>query len=484
MPGRGGTLLGRFRLALLGLLALVVAGALTAIPLGSAVAAAPGAAIVVDANTGKVLYASHADAPRHPASLTKMMTLYLLFEAIESGKTSLNDRITISVHAASQAPSKLGLKPGQTISVRDAILAIVTKSANDIAAAIAEKVDGSESAFAAHMTRKARELGMRRTHYHNASGLPDDRQITTARDLTILARALRDHYPQYYHFFSTPSFVWNGHRIANHNHLLGRVAGVNGIKTGYTRASGFNLVTSVDRDRRKIVAVVIGGATSKARDKRMVELIDAYMPRASSKRTVAAIPGGASADDSMLVAKSDYPVPNLRPDEIADASDASSAGAATATDEPAVLADAAGANAPAAATNDAANLSIADLVAGANSIFALDATTTTASTVQATDEGDTGGDDTADAGPPPPPAGWRIQIAAAPTKNGAEDLLDQALAAGGAVLADASPYTETVTSGSSTLYRARFAGFADKESARAACAYLKKHDFDCLAVAN
>src|SRR4051812_39469998 len=184
--------------------------------------AAQGSAIVVDAKTGNVLYADNPDGQRYPASLTKMMTLYLLFEALDSGKTSLSSAIPISAHAAIQAPSKLGLKPGQSISVRDAILAVVTRSANDIAVAIGEYLGGSEDAFAAKMTAKARALGMSRTVFHNASGLPDPGQVTTARDMSILGRALHDRYPRYFAYFSTPSFTYGGRRIPNHNHLLGR----------------------------------------------------------------------------------------------------------------------------------------------------------------------------------------------------------------------------------------------------------------------
>lgn len=423
--------------------AALVAGALAT---GTA-AAAPNAAIVVDAKTGKVLFSSNADAQRYPASLTKMMTLYLLFDAIESGKTRLDARIKMSAFAASQPPSKLGLKPGKTISVRDAILALVTKSANDVATAVAEHVAGSEKAFAQRMTTRARQLGMSHTTFRNAHGLPNSGQVTTARDLATLARALQDHFPQHYSYFSTPSFVWQGRRIANHNRLLGRVAGVNGIKTGYTRASGFNLVTSVDRGGRKIVAVVLGGDTSKARDKRMVSLIDAYLPQASrGTRAAATVPGGPALDVrgnvGVRVAATAYPMPRLRP------------------------------------TVDGGPLATASVasVIGANSAFALDASP---------QEGDTAVDDeTADTAPARDMSGWKIQIAASPSRQSAEELLDRARAKGGAVLAHASPYTEPVQAGNATLYRARFAGFPDKEAARSACAYLAKQKFNCLAIAD
>ena len=198
----------------------------------------PYAAIVVDANSGSVLHAANPDALRHPASLTKIMTLYLLFEQIEAGKLRLDSRLEVSDHASQQAPSKLGLLPGQTLSVEDAIRALVTKSANDAAVVVAEAIGGDEETFARMMTRKARALGMSRTVYNNASGLPDEDQLTTARDQATLGRAIQDRFPRYYRYFATPSFTYRGHAMRNHNKLLGRVEGVDGIKTGYTRASG------------------------------------------------------------------------------------------------------------------------------------------------------------------------------------------------------------------------------------------------------
>ena len=249
----------------------------------------PYAAIVVDANSGRVLHDANADNLRHPASLTKIMTLYLLFEQIEAGKLRLDSRLEVSEHAADQAPSKLGLRAGQTLSVEDAIRALVTKSANDAAVVVAEAIGGDEDTFARMMTRKARALGMSRTVYANASGLPDDDQLTTARDQATLGRAIQDRFPRYYRYFATPAFVYHGHAMRNHNKLLGRVEGVDGIKTGYTRASGFNLVTSVRRGPRHIVAVVMGGASGGARDARMRSLIEQQIASASTQRTVAKI---------------------------------------------------------------------------------------------------------------------------------------------------------------------------------------------------
>jgi D-alanyl-D-alanine carboxypeptidase len=245
----------------------------------------PFASIVVDGNSGSVLQAASPDALRHPASLTKVMTLYLLFERLEAGRLKLDSALKISEHASEQAPTKLGLKPGQTISVEDAIKGIVTKSANDAAVAVAENLGGDEDGFAKLMTQKAHALGMSHTIYVNASGLPDDDQVTTARDQAILGRAIQERFPHYYRYFSTESFVYHGEAMRNHNHLLGAVDGVDGIKTGFTRASGFNLLTSLHRDGRYLVAVVMGGPSASERDERMRELISAHIKEAAVRRT-------------------------------------------------------------------------------------------------------------------------------------------------------------------------------------------------------
>ncbi len=239
----------------------------------------------MDGNSGEVLHASNADATRHPASLTKIMTLYLLFERLDAGKIRLDTQLRVSEHAAEQAPTKLGLKPGQTISVEDAIKGVVTESANDAAVTIAENLGGDEAHFAELMTQKAHALGMSRTTYVNASGLPDDDQVTTARDEALLGRAIQQRFPRYYKYFSTEKFVYHGRAMRNHNHLLGVVSGVDGIKTGYIRASGFNLVASVHRDGRYLLTVVLGGRSAGERDADVRQLISAYIREASLQRT-------------------------------------------------------------------------------------------------------------------------------------------------------------------------------------------------------
>ena len=259
--------------------------------------------IIVDGNSGATLSATNPDASRHPASLTKIMTLYLLFERLDAGKMKLDTEMDVSEHASDQAPTKLGLRPGQTIAVEDAIKGLVTRSANDAAVVIAEAIAGDEGDFAKLMTRKARALGMVRTVYRNASGLPDDEQVTTARDQATLGRAIQDRFPRYYRYFSTTAFNYHGHSIRNHNKLLGNVEGVDGIKTGYTRASGFNLVTSMRRGNRHLVGVVLGGHSGGSRDTIMRGLLAENLEKAATKRTVAAITERNSSDANADVAE-------------------------------------------------------------------------------------------------------------------------------------------------------------------------------------
>ncbi|MCW5723880.1 MAG: D-alanyl-D-alanine carboxypeptidase [Maricaulaceae bacterium] len=265
------------------LAAFIVAAGLT----GAAAANPRYAAFVADADTGEVLHARNADALRYPASLTKAMTLYMLFEAIEQGRTRLDAEILVSLHAANQEPSRLGLSRGDTIRVEDAIRALVVRSANDVAAAVAEHLSGSETAFARAMTERARELGLTQTSFRNASGLPDPNQRTTARDMARLAVALRRDFPQHYHYFSETRFQWDGRTWRSHNGLVGRVSGVDGLKTGYIRASGFNVMTTAQRDGRRIVAVVMGGPSAASRDSHAEELIeaayDAFRARAQTQ---------------------------------------------------------------------------------------------------------------------------------------------------------------------------------------------------------
>ena len=465
----------------------------------------PYAEIVVDVNSGAVLLASNADSLRHPASLTKIMTLYLLFERLEAGALKLNTPLTVSAHAAAQAPTKLGLKPGQSIEVEDAIKAIVTRSANDIAVVIAEAIGGDEDTFAQMMTRKARALGMSRTVYLNASGLPDDAQVTTARDQALLGRAIQDRFPRYYGYFSTTGFRYRGSVIANHNRLLGRVAGVDGIKTGYTRASGFNLVTSVRRGNRQLVAVVLGGRSAGLRDARMRNLIDETIVTASTKRTstmiaeapppppprspmqriAAAVISPAKADSAPTAAiptpraapgSSDplQPIPvrtvSVKPGSIKTASlgPAPEQAPASHAAQPPVAPASAQADANVPPTARPGFLGILPVkVASASPSPAL-----------------AFAPESAAAAPHPAyRAGWIIQIGAFDHEDDAKERLNAAQSRAKALLGAADPFTERVMKGEKPLYRARFAGL-DKDQAEAACQYLKRNEIACMALKN
>lgn len=233
------------------------------------------AALLADANTGEILYARQADMERFPASITKVMTIYLLLERVAAGTMALDDRIVFSRSAASRPPTRLGLAPGDSITVEQAVRALATRSANDVAAAVAERLSGSEEAFGELMTRRARQLGMANTRFVNASGLPDPRQVTTARDIFILSRAFIDSFPQYYRYFQETEAEVAGQILRNHNSLLRSTPGVDGIKTGFTRAAGFTLAASAVRDGRRLIAVVLGGPTRVARDSNVDALLNA-----------------------------------------------------------------------------------------------------------------------------------------------------------------------------------------------------------------
>ena len=431
------------------------------------------AAIVVDAKTGKVLYASQADAHRYPASLTKMMTLYLTFEALSAGKITLDTPVPVSRHAAAQEPSKLYLKPGQDFTVRQAILGIVTLSANDAATALGELLGGSEENFARLMTHKARQLGMTRTTYRNANGLPNKNQVVTARDMATLGIALREHFPQYYHFFSTRSFVFRGRTIGNHDHLLGSVQGVDGIKTGYTYASGFNLVTSIKRDGRSVVAVVMGGSSWRSRDNEMRRLLAKYVPDAS--RTG---PGDlvAQTRDAPTLAAVDLPEHGPRPHLRAQPADRVAlayADDAAATDFPMpdprpvvgrkalirTLQEQEQAISAPASSDQTNSIPVPSMASKPEKVDGI----TTASTSQADQ------------------SGWVIQIGAAPDHSSAIKLLDRAKSGNERLLASAEPFTQSYDHGGSKIYRARFGGFDSKDSAWAACHRLKKKGFGCWA---
>jgi len=479
--------------------------------------------IVMDANSGAVMQATDADSPRHPASLTKIMTLYLLFERLEAGKIKLTTEMPVSAHAAAQAPSKLGLKPGETIRVETAIRAIVTKSANDVAVIVSEALAGDEPSFAKLMTAKARALGMKHTTYRNASGLPEDQQITTARDQAILGRAIQDRFPNYYRYFSTRTFDFRGNSMRNHNHLLGSVEGVDGIKTGYIHDSGFNIVTSVRRAGRHIVAVVFGGHTANARDARVRSLIDNNINIAAAKRTVPPIVEGseiatAAAKESKEAAKE--VVKEVAAEAARDASQQKLAAVPAAYAAP---------DAPTPGSTDPIKpnavktftvhpgtmrtASLSPLPSDSRKLVPAPATANAASVTNITTV-----KSEAPALPPPPGAkpgvlgvlparlasagdsmpipatapepaararsgGWMIQVGAFPEEKEAKQRLTAAQSKAQEQLGRADPFTERVAKGDKALYRARFAGL-DKEQAETACKHLKRSEIPCMLLKN
>ena len=482
--------------------------------------------IVVDANSGAIMQATNADASRHPASLTKIMTLYLLFERLEQGKIKLTTEMPVSAHAAVQAPSKLGLKPGDSIRVETAIRAIVTKSANDVAVIVAEAIGGDEPAFARMMTAKARVLGMNQTTYRNASGLPDDQQITTARDQAILGRAIQDRFPNYYHYFATRTFEYRGHAIRNHNHLLGTVDGVDGIKTGYIHDSGFNIVTSVRRANHHIVAVVFGGRSAPARDARVRSLIDNNINIAAVKRTAPPVVEGwetavarknhdkdkrdKEKDDdrtgsapvrvaSMTRASSDAPLPGstdpIKPNAVK-----------TVTVHPGSMRSAALTPLPSEnrqltpAPGGSPQATITTVLTVRNEepqaiVPAVPASPAPGPSVATPDPAPASAAKVASAvasvplptpGPEPaakPRSGWIIQIGALPDEKDARQRLELAQTKVKDILGKADPFTERIEKGEKVLFRARFAGL-EKNQAEAACKHLKRSDIPCMLVKN
>ncbi len=509
--------------------------------------------IVVDANTGRVLREQAADELRHPASVTKVMTLYLLFEQVSAGKLRMDSELTVSRYAAAQQPSKLGVKPGSTITVEDAIKSLITRSANDVAVVIAENIAGDTATFGTMMTRKARALGMSRTVFVNPNGLPDPRQVTTARDLSILARAIQERFPRYYPMFATRTFYYKGAPIGNHNRLLGKIEGVDGIKTGYTAASGFNLMTNVRRDGRHLVAVVMGGRTAASRDQQMAALLTTYLPVAyAGRQIVAPVAENTAAAAAMpAVARATAPAPLPEPavaemneDEaemttaalpqdapaeprVAAAAAASApppAPAATrimyvapsAPQEVAVAAPAAGSVAPivptpvktiavprpsapvATISGQPGTLGTLTFAAASMGGSAAPAPRPATRPVQVASAGPV----TLPAQPAPAAApaaaaktattapkaatrsGWGIQIGAFGSEEDARAHMAKAKSIGGAALRQAEPFTEVARKGSSTIVRARFAGFDAQAAAQNACRALKRGDFACMVFRN
>ncbi|WP_317993114.1 D-alanyl-D-alanine carboxypeptidase [Bartonella gliris] len=407
------------------------------------------AAIVIDANTGKTLFQANSTLKRYPASLTKMMTLYMLFEAMHMRRVTPNTPIPVSRYAAARPPTKLGFKEGQTISAQTAAKALITRSANDVATAIAEYLGGSEKKFAQMMTAKARKLGMVNTHFANASGLPDVRNYSTARDMATLSLALRKHFPQQYKLFKTKSFIFRGHTVNSHNKLVQTIKGVDGIKTGYTQMSGSNLATSMRLEGRSIVAVVMGGKSSSARDEHMASLLSQYLPKASrmksNERLIASghynLPTGAN-----------IPIPIVKADPTDLDNDISTMLTAFA-EQPK------NSNTAIAAVNQV-------IIPIPNPQKAIPVETNKIVTASLSTN-----------------AAWAIQIGSLPTKEQAKTLLLKAKDTAYPALKHASSHMQLFEKNGRRYYRARFTGFQSKKAAFNACSQLKKANFNCYTVA-
>ena len=470
------------------LVTVALAATVALSPLAQAYASEGGrhAVLVVDANTGRVIYQRSADEPRFPASLAKLMTLYLLFEQLEQGRLSLTTRIRFSANAAGQPPSNLEMEEGAEIAVIDAIKVLIVKSANDVAVAVAEHIGGSEEGFAGLMTRKARELGMTATVFHNASGLPNAEQVTTARDMITLALRLHDQFPKYYPLFATRTFSWGSETFRNHNTLLFRYDGLEGMKTGYIRASGFNLVASARRGKKHLVAAYFGGKTAALRNAAVRTHLDAAFANASERRTRPAGPLPAApakappaAEPAKMapppepkappapVAAVPPPQPAVRPSlaavpgvELMRVRPVLAAGTSPVSEEtqpPANIEDLLkrpAPPAPAAAPPE----SQAREVASAPAAKAV-----------------------AVAEPAGPAAGlFHVQVGAYETQNEAERQLATVRQRAGSVLGARAPHLAQIKRGEKVFFRARYVGFDARSAADTACKELKRLEIDCL----
>lgn len=424
--------------------------------------------LVINAETGEVLHATAADSIRHPASLTKMMTLYLTFQALEAGRLGLNQYLPVSANAAEQAPSKLGLRPGQRIRVEDAILGLVTESANDAAVVLAEWMGGSEEGFGALMTRQAHALGMTHTHFNNPSGLPDPGQVTTAHDMAILGHALIYHFSRYYPYFDTDTFTYAGIPHHNHNHLKERYDGMDGIKTGYIRASGFNLVASAKRGNLRLIGVVFGGKSAVARDNHMAELLDAAFDHAQQEQRAGRVlevqqPEAEGDNDDKdesasaikigsairLPPRSDAvfhaPKPSVKPTQVAETETSHTSD----TDNPPA----------AAATSAAATVAPSPVVIGAT-------TRNTPSLVNA-------------ASPPADSTRYAVQVGAYSDVDVGRQALANIINSMPQLLGTARPELQQMSNGKTTLYRARLLDM-DALTAQKACNALMGKGQACL----
>lgn len=516
-------------------------GVLAAMP-NQSLAAGRHAALIIDANTGRILHAQFADERRYPASLAKMMTLYIVFEQLQQGHLTTATRIKISENAASTPPSRLDLDNGSEIAVGDAIKALITKSANDVAVAVAEHISGSTEKFAALMTQKARALGMGSTVFRNPHGLPDASQVTTARDIVTLALRLNDHFPRYYSLFATQTFAYNGSLYRNHNTLLGRFEGTDGIKTGYTSASGFNLVSSVRRDGKHVVGAIFGGLTAASRNAHMKTLLTRALHNASEEKTrrpalvakampeerpvprptaarreqagrgtVAAAASGAPLGQQQRArtASSDLQTRSSEPREQATSSDAAiSAGPRVVPAPPIQIARVRSVSVvPRTRSQDAqpgaaalSEIRMAD--AGAARVQSVTASDTDTGPLRSTESSSLDrqaerlalGQLALAATQWTPPAhtpqtdrqpqaagatGFAVQVGAYSSESEARRQLQTAQVRAGAVLKGRAPLTQRIENSGKQYYRARFSGFNSHDAA-SACSQLKRQQIDCL----
>ncbi|WP_160297811.1 serine hydrolase [Devosia chinhatensis] len=477
------------------------------------------AGIVVDAKSGKILYEDQADSRRYPASVAKVMTLYVLFQELQAGNLSLSTKMTVSRHAAAAVPTKLGLRAGSTISVEDAIKALVTLSANDMARVIAEHISGTESKFAERMTATARAMGMRNTTYRNASGLPDGGQVTTVRDQAILGIAIYQHFSQYYGYFQTTAFKYGGKTYGNHNRVLGYMGAVDGIKTGYINAAGSNLLTAARKDNRHIVIVAFGFNSAASRDEKVRQLVSTYLTKGRQgdylQTAMVPVPGRQGNTQFALAQprKPTFAMPTPMPDfRLAQLVAANGA-------QPQV-AVAAAAAAPVLPTPVPTDLGLAPAVQAANVLAAptqaqptypnqdvigawlsetynlgappsaLGSTAPSAPLLPPGEVNANAGDQPVDlmhsgsvtqTAEAVPAGAWIVQIGAGPSEDSARAMLSDAAGKVGS-LGDFRSYVERFEKNGQTFFRARFVGFGDRNAATAMCDRLKDQDLACLAM--
>ena len=474
------------------------------------------AGIVVDAKSGKVLYEDQADSRRYPASVTKVMTLYVLFQELQAGNLSLSTKMTVSRHAASAVPTKLGLRAGSTITVEDAIKSLVTLSAHDMARVIAEHISGTESKFAERMTATARAMGMRNTTYRNASGLPDGAQVTTVRDQAILGIAIYQHFPSYYEYFQTTSFRYNGRTYGNHNRVLGYMGAVDGIKTGYINAAGSNLLTAARKDNRHIVVVAFGFNSAASRDEKVRQLVSSYLNKGRRgdylQTAMVPLPGRqgntqfALAQPRKPTFAMPTPMPDFRLAALVAGNGAQPQGqVAVASAAPVTLPTPAPADLGLSPAVQAANVLAAPTqaeplypsqdVIGAwlSETYNLGAPPAalgqTAPSTPLLPPGNVDGGagqpvdlmhsgSVADAAPV---SGWIVQIGAGPSEDSARAMLSDAAGKVGS-LGDFRSYVERFEKNGQIFYRARFVGFGDRDAATNMCNRLKDQNLACLAL--